>query len=227
MYPRYLFWDTAYTFSQPLGWEDPGINVKKVTGSGSECTPGNSWELDQPEKGSLPLGALYAEFSRPDIDDGANEERERDGTGWRMESADLQSGRYLQVKSSHCRERLRTPHRLDNPADRRDSFHSAIAPWHGCHSRSNFASIDKNADRAFRDAPGPRLRDYALFSPGDYYLMTFFWCPHNHKAIDTLLSKTEALIFYSLKDDHIWCKWFRIVKSNLVLRFKIRLRQDF
>lgn len=101
---------------------------------------------------------------RPDIDDGANEERKRGGTGWRMESADLQSGRYLQVKSSHCRERLRTPHRLDNPADRRDSFHSAIAPWHGCLSRSNFASVDKKADRALENAfRTPRVRDYAIF----------------------------------------------------------------
>jgi len=144
------------------------MNVRKVTGSGSECTPGNSWELDQPEKGSLPLSALYTKLFHPDINDwGANEKRERGrdmakakrerGEQVGREGVDLQSGRYLQVKDSHCQhtEAQRTPHRPDNPVDRKRFVsprrRHCLESRRGCLLRSNYVSAQENG---LGSAPG-------------------------------------------------------------------------
>lgn len=138
-------------------------------------------------------------FSMPsfpsDIDDG--ERKRRDG-GWRMESADLQSGRYLQVKSSRTAEndyvrrivriirriegiRFTLLSRLDMTLSR-DQISRPLIRKRIAHSETRSGT--------------PWVRNYVIFFRRLSPLMVFLWCPRNRKIIDTLLLRTEPLSFF-------------------------------
>ena len=105
---------------------------------------------------SIPTSTIEERMRRERERDMAKAKRER-GEQVGREGVDLQSGRYLQVKDSHCQhtEAQRTPHRPDNPVDRKRFVsprrRHCLESRRGCLLRSNYVSAQESG---LGSAPG-------------------------------------------------------------------------